>query len=175
MNMRHIAFGAALFLQITLLALVPAQHYRPILFGDTVYLKVQPYDPYDIMRGYYAVMKYDVAMLPPEWQNEYTPTETPVYVVIEPSDDGRLWNAVAATRTWPDSISESQRVLKGVYTYNEAYFGIEEFFLPESQHIEFDENFREHSDTARAIVKVDGSGYCVLTGVEINGKLYGRP
>ena len=50
-----------LLLQIGLIAAVPAQSVYTFLTGKTVILQTVPVDPYDLLRGYYQVLSYDIS------------------------------------------------------------------------------------------------------------------
>ncbi len=50
-----------LLLQIGLIASVPAQSVYTFVTGKTVILQTVPVDPYDLLRGYYQVLSYDIS------------------------------------------------------------------------------------------------------------------
>jgi uncharacterized membrane-anchored protein len=50
-----------LFFQALLICSIPFQSVYALLTGTTVVLKTQPVDPYDIFRGYYQTLSYDIS------------------------------------------------------------------------------------------------------------------
>ena len=50
-----------LLLQIGLIAAVPATAVYTFMTGKTVVLQTAPVDPYDLLRGYYQVLSYDIS------------------------------------------------------------------------------------------------------------------
>ena len=54
-------FWIPLLLQIGLIAAVPAQAVYTFVTGKTVILQTVPVDPYDLLRGYYQVLSYDIS------------------------------------------------------------------------------------------------------------------
>jgi uncharacterized membrane-anchored protein len=54
-------FWLPLALQTLLIAAVPAQAIYTQMTGKTVVLKTAPVDPYDVLRGYYTILSYDIS------------------------------------------------------------------------------------------------------------------
>lgn len=50
-----------LVLQTILIAAVPAQSVYTFMTGKTVILQTMPVDPYDLLRGYYQTLSYDIS------------------------------------------------------------------------------------------------------------------
>ena len=47
--------------QFAVLAGMIALHAAPLMFGETIRLKVEPVDPRDVMRGDYVILSYDIS------------------------------------------------------------------------------------------------------------------
>jgi uncharacterized membrane-anchored protein len=56
-----IRMAVPLLFQSLLICSIPFQSVYALLTGTTVVLKTQPVDPYDILRGYYQTLSYDIS------------------------------------------------------------------------------------------------------------------
>jgi uncharacterized membrane-anchored protein len=56
-----IRMAMPLLFQALLICSIPFQSVYALLTGTTVVLKTQPVDPYDILRGYYQTLSYDIS------------------------------------------------------------------------------------------------------------------
>ena len=54
-------FWLVLAVQFMILASVPAASIYTQFAGTTLFLQTEPVDPYDILRGYYQVLNYDIS------------------------------------------------------------------------------------------------------------------
>lgn len=50
-----------LFIQSLLIGSIAAQSIYALATGTTVVLKTMPVDPYDLLRGYYQILSYDIS------------------------------------------------------------------------------------------------------------------
>jgi uncharacterized membrane-anchored protein len=69
-----IRMAMPLLFQSLLICSIPFQSVYALLTGTTVVLKTQPVDPYDILRGYYQTLSYDISNVEtlsklPGWKN----------------------------------------------------------------------------------------------------------
>ena len=60
MSRRALVFAAAVAVQVVILAIVPAEKVWTRATGRTVFLRVEPVDPYNILSGYHVVLRYEV-------------------------------------------------------------------------------------------------------------------
>lgn len=157
-------FSVALAVQTLLILLLPIQSARTYFTGETVILQTAPVDPYDIMRGYYVTLGYDISRADtlrslPGWdQFESEPTEynmrsrfaqedkTPyIYVVLEQpqqteqtgsSQPPAAWKPVRVSATLPSDLAENQLALRGRLQYSWINYGLESYYIPEDQRIQ---------------------------------------
>ena len=52
MNRRHFAFGAAIVLQLAILAAIPREQALARVRGKEITLETRPVDPYNVLSGY---------------------------------------------------------------------------------------------------------------------------
>lgn len=155
-----------------------------VLTGTTVYLQTQPVDPYDFLRGYSQVVSYEFSdlnylrSLPGGKTIGDNPRE--VYVVFAAPQSSSPtnpapWQPVRVTTSLPRDLSKGEIAMKGrVASWQNVDYGINEFYFPEAQRQEINQEVRESMQerTAIAEVKVGKSGKAVLRGLWLKGKQY---
>ncbi|MBI5686625.1 MAG: GDYXXLXY domain-containing protein [Verrucomicrobia bacterium] len=142
----HGLLPALAALQVAVLAGMIALHAAPLMFGETIRLKVQPVDPRDLMRGDFVILSYDISGVPKDgiegipdakgvsrqyWDRDQWMEERTVYVTLEPDADGKLWRG-AKTSIHPPA---SGKFIRGKYVRQwgapRIQFGIEAFYVQE--------------------------------------------
>lgn len=96
-----------------------------VLVGKTVVLRVVPVDPRDLMRGDYVILSYEASRVPIDGDPPHgVSPNTPVYVILEPEEDGQHWHAVKATlsRPWEGTYLAGRTDGRGVRFGIEAYY-----------------------------------------------------
>lgn len=152
-----------LLLQIGLIATVPAQAVYTFVTGKTVILQTVPVDPYDLLRGYYQVLSYDISQpnnlqklpgwkdLPsdktpcppgivcPDKKTHKVKTGTSFYVILEspkePTNAGRpkAWKPVGVSLENPSNLPPNQIALQGKYNGWQVEYGLETYYMPENE------------------------------------------
>jgi len=165
-----IKFGAVALIQLVVLLVLPANQYAALMWGQTVTLKVRPYDPFSVLSGSYVRMNYDVGQ-PVGLDSFHTlPESAPVYTVISPTADG-YWEALQSYTEVPETQGR-QLVMRGMKRGTMIQYGIEEKYFPESLSVEVNQALIDFPEDSRAIVKISKSGGAALRGLIINGKKY---
>jgi len=132
--------------QVAVLAGMIGLHAAPLMFGETIRLKVEPVDPRDLMRGDYVLLSYDISRVPKDgiegipgahntsgryWNRDEWLEERIVYVTLEPEADGKLWRGVKTSVSKP----ASGKFIRGKYSRQRGtpriLFGIEAFYVQE--------------------------------------------
>jgi uncharacterized membrane-anchored protein len=133
-------------LQVVVLAGMIALHAAPLMFGETIRLKVEPVDPRDLMRGDYVILSYDISRVPKDgiegipdakhtswryWNRDQWMEERIVYVTLEPGAEGKPWRGVKTSIHKPASGT----FIRGKYVRQwgtpRIQFGIEAFYVQE--------------------------------------------
>jgi uncharacterized membrane-anchored protein len=141
-------------LQVVVLAGMIALHAAPLMFGETIRLKVEPVDPRDLMRGDYVILSYDISRVPKDgikgipdakdtswryWNRDQWMEERTVYVTLEPDAGGKLWRGVKTSIHPP----ASGRFIRGKYVRQwgtpRIQFGIEAFYVQEGAGMELEQ------------------------------------
>lgn len=186
-------FIIAVLIQLVILSAIVI--YKTAIYsgGETAYLRIEPVDPRDPLRGDFVTLRYsNVSRLNGYYfrNNETVNAGDVVYVVLK--NYGRnSWNVTGAQLTKPLKLDDDELFLKGkisdignsnsVRYQNmdsgsaanslrsqtlEITYGIEQYFIPEGTGADF--NFR--LGKAYAEVNVDENGNAVLKQIYIDGR-----
>jgi uncharacterized membrane-anchored protein len=170
-----VAFVAAVIIQVLILVAVPARKVFTTATGKTVVLKVQPVDPYSILSGYYATLRFDISRVdafPNAMGISHSFLEEDwCYAVVEKSNDG-TWQPVSLEHDLPDNLPENRVALQGQLVHGLIRYGIEEFYIPEAQRNSVADDLSKNVDKARVEVKVDRSGHAALQRLIIEDRIY---
>ncbi|MGK7901719.1 MAG: GDYXXLXY domain-containing protein [Hormoscilla sp.] len=157
---------------------VAAQPVYTYLTGKTVIIQTRPVDPYDLLRGYYQTLSYDISSretlqeLPGGKAVVKLPrdrkSETSFYVILEkPGGDKAgapaAWVPVAVSGDRPKDLSGDRVALKGEFQkYGQILYGLETYYMPEDQRVEINREISQaQASQARSFVvevKVDDRG-----------------
>lgn len=197
-------FFLPLLLQIGVIISVPAAAFHTHLTGKTVILQTAPVDPYSLLQGYYQILSYDISSEAPlkrlpGWKDlprtsfscpkgqsceaqQVIPAGTPVYVILEApktqDQSGRPlpWKPVAVSAKLPENVSANQVVLQGKYHYSRIEYGLETYYMPESQReqVNADINATQSQERQAFVVeiKVNSQGKAIPVSLWVRDKNY---
>lgn len=182
-------FWAAMLLQSAIIFAVPFQSFMTYRNGQTVTLQTAPVDPYDLIRGYSQTLGFDISSretliaLPGGRQTlrEEQDVDKWVYVTLEAPDEAEgtvptAWEPVAVSGDRPPSLPQNQVALKGRYTGWRVEYGLETYYMPESQRDDINlqiNNLQRAEDRAFVVdVKVDDRGNSVPVSLWIGDQQY---
>lgn len=158
---RLILLAAVGFQVIFLLAMI-GLGLRPLLTGDTIFVRVVPVDPRDPFRGDYVVLSYEFSRVPPEgveglpgpyWQREQEWLGRTVYVSLVPEPDGKHWRAEKFSIYQPTS----GKYLRGrIVGPGRLEFGIESYYLQEGKGYQYEQAVRNGRLSAEIALTADG-------------------
>ncbi len=171
MNRRTLFFILAVAAQFLILAVVPAQKIYTRATGKSVLLKIYPVDPYDVLRGYYVTLRYEIGDAGKFAHSSGFSSGDHVYVTLERGDGG-VWHAISLSQSFPANLPENRLAIRGRYSYSSIEYGIEEFFIPEDKRGEIEEALRKNIEQARVEVKVDSKGGAALVRLLIGDRVY---
>ena len=97
----------------------------PLLTGETVVLKTQPVDPFDMFRGQYLTINYEISRvnLP-----ENTTEGKTVYVSLKEGDD-KIWHAEKISLSKPENGIFIRGTAKQSWGGLAVEYGIEQYFF----------------------------------------------
>lgn len=166
-----IAFIAAVAIQALILVGVPARKAMTLVNGKSAVLKVEPVDPYSILSGYYVTLAYEISRVDAFPNAPAFSDGDRCYAVIEMGEDG-IWKPVSLERELPVNLPDNRAALLGRTKYGRVEYGIEEFFIPETQRYAIAEDLRTNAEKARVEIKIDSSGYSALERLRIEDRVY---
>ena len=164
---------------------VAAQPAYTYLTGKTVIIQTRPVDPYDLLRGYYQTLSYDISSREtlqelPGWK-EVTKLEG-FYVILEkPGGDKAgapaAWVPVAVSGDLPENLSGDRVALKGTFhQVGQIEYGLETYYMPEDQRIQINREISQaQASQARSFVvevKVDDRGNAVPLSMWVGDRNY---
>jgi len=180
-------FLVPFLLQLAIILIVPAKSAYTYNFGTQAVLQTQPVDPYDLLRGYSQTLSYDISRINNLKQfsggEDLTKGDT-FYVILElnlveaklPPSPSKI---IKITRKFPEDLTKSQVALKGrVAKYNLVSYGLETYYMPESQRNKINQEIREldrDSQGKRPFVveiRVDRWGNSVPVSLWLEDKQY---
>jgi uncharacterized membrane-anchored protein len=152
--------AAVLALQVAILAAIPLRQVRARLGGTVVTLETVPFDPYDVLSGYYATLRY-AAEAPPGLAEARLDTGDTAYILVELGEPA--WRAVGVARERPATTASGRAALRAVMTRR----GLEivsggRFYVPESRRAAVDEALRTRRGQALVDLRVDEDGNVAL-------------
>ncbi|MFN0122063.1 MAG: GDYXXLXY domain-containing protein [Blastocatellia bacterium] len=171
MNKHALFFIAAVILQLGILLAVPAQKARIRATGRTVTLKVAPVDPYNILKGYYVVLGYDISRQSAMLDTTGMPAGQTVYTVVELQSEG-IWEPVSLQTTMPRDLPENRAALRGTWDGSRIIYGLEEYTVPEQRRGDVENDLRQNRNEARVDVSVDENGNTSLVRLRIQDRVY---
>ena len=120
----------------------------PYIFGETVLLRTQPIDPFDIFRGQYINIRYEITTI----QNDASASiGDTVYVLLQKESNTKFWIYKGVSITQPENdifIKGSVKSISG-NSINIEY-GIEQYF--------FERNAEFSIQNLSVEAKIDGFG-----------------
>lgn len=127
--------GLIIILQVLFLFILIGVRYFSLSTGTPVLLKAAPEDPWDMFRGEYVRLAYDVNWIDSGDLHLGVPQNKDVYVLLE--KDRKYWHAVDLYVDKPE-LKDDQVLIKGRINYfDEAkqqyrvLYGIESYYVAE--------------------------------------------
>ena len=172
---KHILFAAAILAQVAILAAKPAEKLRiRHVTGRQIVLRTEPVDPYDVMRGYYMTLSYEIARPPGrEVLDDVRPDET-VYTVLAQGEND-VWSAVSVHMEMPTELGPNEVVIRGHKDSSwrgSIHYGIEQYFVPEEMRHKISDEIREERHRILIDVAVDPQGRASVLRLHVGDKTY---
>ncbi len=178
-----------LTVQVVLILAIPARSAYVFATGTTVVLQTVPVDPYDLLRGYYQTLSYDISQVDtlqqvPGGQDLFDPSRLsesfPFYVILEPPAAATMppqpWRPVQVVRERPEQLTARQQVLRGEYRAWQVVYGLETYYMPEAEREAINEDIqtvqRSEPEAFRVEVKVSRDGSAVPVSLWVSDRNY---
>ncbi len=171
---KHVAFIAALLVQFGILAWPPMEKSIIRETGRMITLRTGPVDPYDVMRGYYMTLGFEISR-PPGFESEKGRAGERVYTLLQEGEDG-VWNALSAGFEPPAELTENQVVIRGrirpAFRQSLIDYGIEKYFVPEAVRSEIEKAIRGEGSRILVDVAVDSDGDSSVLRLHVGEEIY---
>ena len=182
-----------LLLQSLLICSISAQSIYALATGTTVVLKTVPIDPYDLLRGYYQTLSYDISSfntlnklpgwekLPRQKGSANLDRDRQVYVTLvktnQTDPNPQAWKPIAIDSQLPANLSTEKIAIRGVSNGNSVIYGLETYYMPEDRKdgVNADINSTRSGSSSRNLlveVKVDNRGLATPVGLWVGDKQY---
>lgn len=185
---KAVLFGAAVLIQVALLAVMVVDRVKILREGAEVTLQTRPVDPRDFLRGDYVVLGYDISELPagPLLGQPARATNAVVFVKLAPNREG-IYQAVsvhtdAVAVTSPEVLIRG-RVVFGASCGQKVHlfcdklrvrYNLEKYFVPEGEGLKLEQLRNERKLTVVAAVLP--SGRAAIKRLLVDGKpVYDEP
>lgn len=170
----HLVFVLAVLVQLGIVIYPSAQKIAIRSVPENVItLRTKPVDPYDVMRGYYMTLNFEISEPPGFTHDEGRVGET-VYTVLERGDD-EVWNAVSTSYAMP-ALKQGQRIIKGWVAQRSwrglIMYGIEKYFVPETMGEEIEQKIRDRRQQILVDVAVDEHGDGAVLRLHVGDAVY---
>ncbi len=182
-------FWAAMLIQSAIIVAVPFQSFMTYTNGQTVTLQTAPVDPYDLIRGYSQTLGFDISSrdalidLPGgrSTLGKERDVDEWVYVTLQAPDEAEgdvptAWEPVAVSSDRPQSLPQNQVALKGRYTGWRIEYGLETYYMPESQRNDINSQINDIQRSGNQAfvvdVKVDDKGNSVPVSLWVGEQQY---
>ncbi len=181
---RHIFFGLCVLAQLAILAVKPTEKLiiRHVT-GGVITLQTVPVDPYDVMRGYYMTLRYEISD-PPEFKYSREKSGATVYTLLKKGPDG-VWHGVSVSDEIPTDLEKpiepggparERAVIRGTVAARRSHgpirYGIEEYFVPEEMRHEIERDISREGQRILVDVAVDPKGRSSILRLHVGDKTY---
>lgn len=163
---RSYKIGLIVALQVVFLFSMIGFKYFTLATGAPVLLKAVPVDPWDMFRGEYVMLEYDITWIKGESLGLESYQQQDVYVVIEKGE--KYWEEAGIYLDKPILYGE-QIFIKGRVDYFNEFkdeyhvtYGIESYYVEEGQGREFGQ-----SRNFDALIKIDRFGNAVIEKISL--------
>jgi len=188
-------FLLPLALQLALILPIPLRNTYTAIAGETLILKTEPVDPYNLLQGYYQVLRYETISDQQEvakldggaFLADYYSSTDPFYLVFAqviaqpeaqtpggsygPAD----WQPVRISQERP-SATANELFIKAYAEGGSVRYNLERYYMPESQRNELNQTIsdlrRADPQAVRMEVKVDRFGGAVPVALLMDGQRF---
>lgn len=190
-------FWLPLVIQSALILTIPVQATYTATTGRTVVLQTAPIDPYNLFRGYYVTLGYEISNQAalgklPGWEelssqaNEANPSmfgaSNEFYVILEAPQNPNTqppapWKPVAVRRDRPNDLPANQVALRGTDQNGWITYGLERYYIPEDKRAEINSQISQLQGQSQnrpfvVEVKVGKSGQAIPSSFWLEKKQY---
>jgi uncharacterized membrane-anchored protein len=184
---------APLLVQVGLILAVPSQAMYTDMTGKTIILQTVAINPNDVVRGSSLNLDYNISRPEtlrrlPGWNNwlrrnsrrgRQISQGSTLYLILQERqsfdrNELQSWQPIRVSSNRPVDLSNNQVALKGNYQDGLINYGLENYFIPEEQRQQINEDISQVQENRNGRqqpilvrVKVDPQGNAIPTGLSI--------
>ncbi len=156
-------FFAVVALQMVGLVAFAAVKQYAIATGTEVVLQGAPVDPRSLMQGDYAILDYEIAVVPDRYEDLFENGDDVIVVLTE---RGEVWEATEYVTSYEASRLRNDVFIRGEMQSNGRIdFGIGTYFVPEGAG-----RAVETASDVKIRVSLSDDGDATVTGVILDGE-----
>ena len=184
-------FLLPLALQLAMILPIPLRNTYTAIAGETIILKTEPVDPYNLLQGYYQILRYEtisdqqeVAKLEGgKFLEEYYRSPDPFYLVFaevvvqtpESIAKSTDWQPVRVSQTRPIAAA-NELFIKAYAEGGSVRYNLERYYMPESQRNDLNQTIsdlrRADPQAVKVEVKVDRFGGAIPVALLMDGQRF---
>lgn len=175
MSARWWPLGIVLAVQVGVLSIVPARHLAARGFGTKITLRTRPFDPFDVLSGYYVDLRYEVEMAAAaalsEEQREKLREGSEVWVTLRRAEPAWEFFSVSLERPTlrnRDDFVAVPAAHDGISMLR--FVGARRLYVPETQRSEAE----QVRGNALVDARVGRDGTIALLRMRVGGKTFGE-
>jgi uncharacterized membrane-anchored protein len=136
-----------LAVQLLIVAAVPGKKLAAMFSSVEITLETRPYDPYDVLGGYYVTLRYETEVVPPGLLSDDLISGEIAWILL--TKDTPAWRVISVSRRRP-TPEVNEVVLEATWDGSWARLdNLRRFYISEAV----------RDDVARAMAKTNGRGY----------------
>jgi len=163
--------AVVLLVQAGILAAMAGRHAAVREWGAAVTLKTTPVDPYDLMSGYYLVLRYEVEQPPARLLPEGLRRGDRLWLVVRRGEPA--WELAAVARERPEPAADHVALPARWDGSRAAIDGADRVYVPEAQRARAERLQRENQSRGLVDLRVGSDGTLAVVRLRIGGASLG--
>jgi len=165
----HWRLAVVVLVQAGILGAMAGRHVAVRAWGTAVTLRTVPVDPYDLMSGYYLVLRYEVES-PPELPAGLRAGDR-VWLVVRRGEPA--WELEAVTRERPPAAADRAALAARWNGWRATIEGADRVYIPESQREAADKLSRDARGVGLVDLRVGSDGTVAVLRLRVGGASFG--
>ena len=164
--------------QVLIIATIPAQKAATLATGTTVYLQTAPVDPYDLLRGRYVTLDYEIGdrMTLQDLPGSEAVDEPEFYIQLAPPtaalDPTAPWQPVSVSVDYPADLPADHVVIRAQGGSWRFDLGLGQYFIPDEVGDALEVDMNQYREETRVEAKIDDRGNAALVRLWVQDRPY---
>ena len=167
----HGRLAVVLLVQAGILAAMAGRHVAVRTWGTAVTLRTTPVDPYDLMSGYYLVLRYEVEQPPASLLPKGLRRGDRLWLVVRRGEPA--WELAAVARERPEPAADHVALPARWDGSRAAIDGADRVYVPEAQRGRAEQLQRENQSRGLVDLRVGSDGTVAVLRLRIGNASLG--